>query len=123
MHKLLPTLPHAVSCFLHLRLWPAAAMSARARSQAEVAEAAELIRTARFASRSSVTPPKKEDVQEELDVDRPGYEAHARQVAARSARPRMWRSKKLGVAIKASVELAPTLVVWIVDRTPSARRS
>ena len=68
-----------------------------------------------------VTPPKKEDVREELDVIARAYEA-TRGKSLTIGRAEDVAVRKLGVAIKASVELSPTLVVWIVDRTPSAQK-
>jgi hypothetical protein len=68
-----------------------------------------------------VTPPKKDEAREELDVIARAYEA-TRGKSLTIGRAEDVAIKKLGVAIQASVELSPTLVVWIVDRTPSAQK-
>lgn len=68
-----------------------------------------------------VTPPKREDVREELNVIARAYEA-TRGKSLTIGKAEDIAVRKLGVAIKASVELSPTLVVWIVDRTPSAQK-
>ena len=68
-----------------------------------------------------VSPPKKVEAREELDVIARAYEA-TRGKSLTIGKAEDVAVKKLGVAIKASVELSPTLVVWIVDRTPSAQK-
>jgi hypothetical protein len=62
-----------------------------------------------------------EDLQQELDVIAKAYDAsrskfHGLGTSEEAA------VKKIATAIKASLELGPTLVVWIVDRTPSAQK-
>jgi hypothetical protein len=68
-----------------------------------------------------VTPPKKEDLREELDVIAQAYE-RTRGGTLTIGRAEDVAVKKVAVAIKASMEIGPTLVVWVVDRTPSAQK-
>lgn len=68
-----------------------------------------------------VARPKNEDLRDELDVLARAYES------TRSGRVNIGRAedvavKKVAAAIKASVDVSPTLVVWIVDRTPSSQK-
>jgi len=65
--------------------------------------------------------PSVEELQQELDVIAKAYDAsrskfHGRGTSEEAA------VKKIATATRASLELGPTLVVWIVDRTPSAEK-
>jgi hypothetical protein len=66
---------------------------------------------------------KKESRQgnEELDVIARAYEA-SRQSSRLTGRPEYDAVDKITRAIRGSLELGPTLIVWIVDRTPSAEK-
>jgi hypothetical protein len=68
-----------------------------------------------------VTRPAKEDLSAELDVIARAYES-TRSRAASTGRAEDVAVKKIAAAIKASRELGQTLVVWIVDRTPSSQK-
>ena len=68
-----------------------------------------------------VERPKKEDLKEELDVIARAYE-RTRGGTLTIGREEDVAVRKVGVAIKASVEIGPTLVVWIIDRTPSSQK-
>src|SRR5262245_21643730 len=61
-----------------------------------------------------VERPKKEDLKEELDVIARAYE-RTRGGTLTIGREEEVAVRKVGLAIKASVEIGPTLVVWIVD--------
>ena len=65
--------------------------------------------------------PQKEDLREELDVIARAYES-TRSRSATTGRAEEVAVKKVAAAIKASRELGPALVVWIVDRTPSSQK-
>lgn len=58
---------------------------------------------------------------ESLDVIERAYDA-TRTLARQTGTSEEVAVKKVGVALRASLELGPTLVVWIIDRTPSAQK-
>ena len=74
-----------------------------------------------------VTPPKKfvrppqEDVRAELDIISRAYES-SRTSVMNVGRAEDVAVKRITAEIKASLELGPTLVVWVVDRTPSSQK-
>jgi hypothetical protein len=68
-----------------------------------------------------VERPRKEDLKAELDVIARAYE-RTRSGTLTIGSEEEVAVKKVGIAIKASVEVSPTLVVWILDRTPSAQK-
>jgi hypothetical protein len=68
-----------------------------------------------------VERPKTDDLKEELDVIARAYE-RTRGGTLTIGREEDVAVRKVGLAIKASVEIGPTLVVWIVDRTPSSQK-
>jgi hypothetical protein len=64
---------------------------------------------------------KAEPSQESLDVIARAYDA-TRATSRLTGRSEEVAVTKVGAAIRASLELGPTLVVWIIDRTPSAQK-
>lgn len=92
-----------------------------ANNLAEEAKAKQAYKNRKIRQPKLVTPPKKVEAREELDVIARAYEA-TRGKSLMIGKAEDIAVKKLGVAIKASVELSPTLVIWIVDRTPSAQK-
>jgi hypothetical protein len=65
--------------------------------------------------------PSVAELQKELDVISRGKEP-SKTATQNVSFPEDLAVRKVTTAIKASLELGPTLVVWIVDRTPSAQR-
>ncbi|HEX5105902.1 MAG TPA: vWA domain-containing protein, partial [Pirellulaceae bacterium] len=83
-------------------------------------------RQADFKNRKIARPklpdqPKQQDAQDELAVIARAYQA-TRSGSINIGRAEDVAVKKVGLAIKASREIGPTLVVWIVDRTPSSQK-
>ena len=59
--------------------------------------------------------------QQSLDVIAQAYDA-TQPIARRTGRPEEVAIKKVAAAMRASLEVGPTLVVWIIDRTNSAQK-
>lgn len=65
--------------------------------------------------------PTVEDLQKELDVIARAYDASRSKVRSLGTSEEA-ALKKVATAIRESLELGPTLVVWLIDRTPSAQK-
>jgi hypothetical protein len=69
--------------------------------------------------RGGASPPASK-LQKELDVIAKAYDA-SRAAARSMGQPEELAVRKIASALRSSVEVGPTLVVWLLDRTPSAQ--